>query len=167
VLNSRHQQGSGLGWASLLSLDRLMISNPEAFGRQMLASDKLNVLPGGTRAQLLARLDPRYEVQLTQIKEYLGRTDVPAEEFKRFMEIFPNHNLAVAPALVTPLRTSFRSLQDGALVDLAALKAVERWVGGGGLSASARQHINVLQKRLQLCREVIDGAVARGEFRLQ
>lgn len=166
-LNSRHKVGSGLGWGSLLSLDRMILNRPEQFGRMLLESEGLTSVPGGTRAQLLSRLDPRRPEQLALLEQYISSPAYEEAEMKRFMETFPNHNLAVAPSLVSAMRKEFRDIEESARVDLDALSKVGRWLREVDLSEGARAQIGTLQNRLERYRGTIEGAIARGELSLE
>jgi hypothetical protein len=135
----------GTRHAAHLALDRLVLADPAA--TLALLRDP-RVMPPGTgavRAGYFARGDPDDPAQRALLEAYLGDPAIAAAEHRRFLELLPNLNLALAYGLLTePQGFSHPSVvaRLAAAADwLDALAGDPRWQGLTDAIAAARERL--------------------------
>lgn len=151
--------------AAFVSMDWMTIRQPEKF-LSLLADRNLGWTGEQvTRAELMARADPREDTQLRSLEAYFARPDITAKEAQAFANLFPNHNLSSGNRLATSVSSSAqRTLAQSAAIDLAALELLRKWEANLNVNNDLRARLPMLRKRLERHAESIKRASLESGF---
>lgn len=132
--------------AAFLTLDRLVINNPNALLSALQAQPELMRGREQTRAGYFARADAGDSRQLEVLQNYLLNPLTSAAERQQFAGIFPNANFMISANLLTPPA----AVDQGIIKkrDVESLKAVRQWLGDPRF-AGVRPELEKIQLRLQ------------------
>lgn len=134
---------SGDAGLKQMALDEFAAEHP-AETLEALAADQ--ELAEKSRAELMARADPRDPVQRDSVNAYLRKESLSAEEATAFLRAFPLRSASTGNRLYGELPSPYR-LEDVATGDQAALHQVELWSVDPALRAYLPE-IQALQGRL-------------------
>jgi hypothetical protein len=113
-------------YASYLTLDRLMMSDPAAVMQQLNADPNLLNSAPDVRAAINARADVTDPAQLAAVENYLLRPDLSPEELNQFADAFPFFSIGIGNNLATTQHAT--SLSVIAQRDVATLGVVNQWL---------------------------------------
>jgi hypothetical protein len=113
-------------YASYLTLDRLMMSDPAAVMQQLNADPNLLNSAPDVRAAINARADVTDPAQLAAVENYLLRPDLSPEELNQFADAFTFFSIGIGNNLATTQHAT--SLSVIAQRDVATLGVVNQWL---------------------------------------
>jgi hypothetical protein len=120
--------------AAFLTLDRLLLVQPDAVLPMLSQSASQHPQSGLMISNMMARGDLRNKVQRQAIESYLLNEKRTADELRGFASVFPNANVAVSNNLLT--KTASINSAELAEKDRAALEIVAAWLGNPAFSRS-------------------------------
>jgi hypothetical protein len=132
--------------AAYLTLDRLVIEEPQKVLSQLAADPSLMKGREQTRANYFARADVRDPQQRALLETYLLDPSRTAEELKTFAGVFPNANLMISTNLLT--RTGTPTQNDIVTEDREALAIVVGWIADPRF-ARIEDHLKQVHSRLE------------------
>ena len=122
----RDRENRATAHAAYLTLDRLVISEPEAMLKTFVEQPELMSGREQTRANYIARADVREPGQRTLVEKYLLDPALLEQELATFAGLFPNANYMVSNNLLTQVATPTGA--DLAKHDAAALGVIDEWL---------------------------------------
>jgi hypothetical protein len=119
------KENPALAHAAYLTLDRMVLQQPEAVLRQLQGASDLMRGREQTRANYFARADVRDAKQRALLEEYLLDPRRTLEELQTFAGIYPSGNFMISNNLLTKNNTPTHD--ELAAHDREALAVVNKW----------------------------------------
>lgn len=146
LANCDVREAKAVRHASFLTLDRLIMAEPEKLLPELARAASSHPQSGQMLSNMIARADVRDLAQRQAVETYLLDPKRTAEELSGFASIFPNANAAVCNSLLThPITFDGNDL---ALRDRASLEIVTAWLADPRF-AHVQETLHQSHQRLQ------------------
>jgi hypothetical protein len=142
----RDQNQRGAGYAAYLTLDRLVIAQPQVLFFQIEQQPDLFKGRELMKSNFLARANVRDANQRSQVERYLLDDARTPAELDAFASIYPNSNYMISNNLLTSTETPTRA--ELAARDQAALQVTDEWLADPRFQRILPQ-LQAIRRRLQ------------------
>ncbi len=126
LLEKKEENNQAVAHASFLTIDRLVIDNPEKGLSTLLNNWQLLQDREKTRAGYFARADFREPSQREIIEKYILRDDISKEELTHFFGLFPNQNYFTSNNLLT--KDNMATGEEIAQRDSVTYAVIQQWI---------------------------------------